>query len=188
MNSKYFLILFVLLILIFLSKLTSGCCCDCCCCNNSTPMMMNVSGTMVPMNTGGGCGCDCCCGGGSDATALLLALLGKKRRKRQLTFPIPENNEEIPKTNNSSEKMFCQNGKCSVSNITLIKGKRMIQNQKSSSFFNIPQNPFKNQNQPIQQQKNNLRPYFGENGYSNRVQPPSFLQRKNSYSSVNSFK
>nr|CAD2167514.1 unnamed protein product [Meloidogyne enterolobii] len=67
--------------------------------------MMNVSGTMVPMNTG--CGCDCCCGGGgSDSTALLLALLGKKRRKRQLTFPLPvhknisvEANQDTPTRN-----------------------------------------------------------------------------------------
>nr|CAD2172509.1 unnamed protein product [Meloidogyne enterolobii] len=78
--------------------------------------MMNVSGTMVPMNTGG-CGCDCCCGGGSDSTALLLALLGKKRRKRQLTFPLPvqknisvEANQDTPTRNmteiNRGRKQF----------------------------------------------------------------------------------
>ena len=46
----------VFLFAIFLStfvlyEFSFGCCCDCCCCNNTT-QMMNVSGTMVPMNTG----------------------------------------------------------------------------------------------------------------------------------------
>uniref|UniRef100_A0A1I8BJX8 Secreted protein n=1 Tax=Meloidogyne hapla TaxID=6305 RepID=A0A1I8BJX8_MELHA len=150
MNFAVFFLLSALLTIIFIDKFVYLCCCDCCCCNNT--QMMNVSGTMVPMNTGG-CGCDCCCGGGgSDSTALLLALLGKKRRKRQLTFPLP--------VSENNGKMFCENGKCTPArNITTIRGRR-VPIQKSLSYFNGAQNLKKNNfNQQIPKNIPNFQQY-----------------------------